>query len=102
MRFMPEQRDSSAQSNFGLAWLFLCLAFAAHVTDEALTGFLAVYNPTILAVPAQLPWFPMPTFQYRQLLIGLIIAHLVLSLLTPFAFRYSQWFPPLCFSSVRV
>ncbi|PYT53157.1 MAG: hypothetical protein DMG43_09725 [Acidobacteria bacterium] len=55
MRFMPEQRDSSAQPNFGRAWLFLCLAFAAHVTDEALTGFLAVYNPTILAVRAQLP-----------------------------------------------
>ncbi len=97
MRFMPEQRDSSAQPNFGLAWLFLCLAFAAHVTDEALTGFLSIYNPTVLAVRAQLSWFPMPTFEYRQWLIGLIIANLVLLLLTPFAFRNAQWLRPLAY-----
>ncbi len=95
MRFMLEQRDSSAQPNFGLAWFLLCLAFAAHVTDEALTGFLGVYNPTVLAVRAQLPWFPMPTFEYRQWLIVLIVANLICLLLTPFAFRNAQWLRPL-------
>ncbi len=97
MRFMPEQCDSSAQRNFGLAWFLLCLAFAAHVTDEALTGFLSIYNPTVLAVRAQLSWFPMPTFEFREWLIGLIIANLVLLPLTPFAFRNAQWLRPLAY-----
>jgi hypothetical protein len=42
------------------------IALAIHVTDEALTGFLAVYNPTVLALRAKLPFFPMPTFEFRE------------------------------------
>lgn len=97
MPFMSRLRDSSPQPNFGLAWLLLCIAFCAHVADEALTGFLNVYNPTVLAVRAQLSWFPMPTFEYREWLIGLIIANLVLLLLTPFAFRNAPWLRPLAY-----
>jgi hypothetical protein len=51
---MNSQPDPGHTGNFGLAWLFLCVAFCAHVADEALTGFLDVYNPTVLAVRAQL------------------------------------------------
>lgn len=72
--------------NFGCAWLFLCLAFVAHVADEALTHFLDIYNPTVLAVRASNPWFPMPTFEFREWLTGLIVANVILLLLTPFAF----------------
>ena len=84
-------------ANFGLAWLLLCLAFCAHVTDEALTGFLGVYNPTVIAVRARLSWFPMPTFEYREWLIGLIVANLVLLALTPFAYRNPRWLRPLAY-----
>jgi multisubunit Na+/H+ antiporter MnhE subunit len=67
------------------------------VADEALTGFLGIYNPTVLAVRARLPWFPMPTFEFREWLTGLITAIVVLLLLTPFAFRNARWLRPLAY-----
>ena len=43
----------------GFAWIALCFALALHVVDEALTGFLSVYNPTVLALRSRYAWFPM-------------------------------------------
>ena len=94
---MSWARESGGPANFGIAWLLLCLAFCAHVVDEALTGFLNVYNPTVLAVRAQAPWFPMPTYQFRAWLTGLIVANAILLLLTPFAFRNARWLRPLAY-----
>ena len=90
--------------HFGYAWLALCLAFLAHVADEALTGFLAVYNPTVLALRAQLPWFPMPTFTFGKWLAGLLAANFLLLLLTPYAFRNSRWLRPVAwfFSTIML
>ncbi|HEX7288215.1 MAG TPA: hypothetical protein VF532_18660 [Candidatus Angelobacter sp.] len=79
----------------GFAWLALCAALALHVTDEALTGFLSVYNPTIVAVRARYAWFPMPTFEFRNWLAGLILAVVVLFALSPFFFRNARWIRPL-------
>jgi len=67
------------------AWLALCGSLALHVFDEASTGFLSVYNPTVLAARQRFPWFPMPVFTYRVWLGGLILAVLLLLLLTPFS-----------------
>ena len=89
----PEQ-DSGGGRNFGIAWLLLCLVFCAHVADEALTGFLPVYNATVLAMRGQYKWFPMPTFEFREWLAGLVAANIVLLLLTPFAFRNAWWLRP--------
>src|SRR6267378_3455891 len=72
--------EPGGQGNFGLAWLLLCLAFCAHVADEALTGFLGVYNPTVLAMRSQYQWFPMPSFEFRDWLTMLIVANIVLLL----------------------
>src|SRR6266849_3239357 len=94
---MNSERESGGQGNFGIAWFLLCLAFCAHVADEALTGFLGVYNPTVLAVRARLSWFPMPTFEFGEWLTGLIVANVVLLLLTPFAFRNARWLRPLAY-----
>jgi len=88
---------SASPDNFGLAWLLLCLAFCAHVADEALTGFLNVYNPTVIAMRERLSWFPMPAFAYREWLIGLILANLILLALTPFAYRNSRALRPLAY-----
>src|ERR1700730_3671732 len=93
----PAATPASAHDNFGLAWVLLCLAFCAHVADEALTGFLGVYNPTVTAMRASLSWFPMPTFEYREWLIGLILANVVLLALTPFAFRNARGLRPLAY-----
>jgi hypothetical protein len=84
-------------ANFGLAWLLLCVAFCCHVADEASTGFLAVYNPTVIAMRAKFSWFPMPTFEYREWLVGLILANVILFALTPFAFRCARWLRPLAY-----
>ena len=54
-----------------------------HVADEALTGFLAFYNPLVLSLRARLGWWPMPTFAFAPWLAGLIVAIAVLALLTP-------------------
>jgi hypothetical protein len=93
----PASQASAWPDNFGLAWLLLCLAFCAHVADEALTGFLNVYNPTVIAIRERLSWFPMPTFAYREWLIGLILANLILLALTPFAYRNSRALRPLAY-----
>ena len=95
-------RVSASPGNFGLAWILLCLGFCAHVADEALTGFLDIYNPTVIAMRARLSWFPMPTFQYREWLIGLIIANVILLALTPLAYRNTRALRPLAYFFVGV
>jgi hypothetical protein len=65
-----------------------------HVTDEALTGFLSVYNPTVLALRAKLGFWPMPTFEFRDWLTGLILAVIVLLALSPVVFGGSRSIRP--------
>ena len=77
-----------SEPNFklGLAWITLCAAVALHVVDEALTGFLAIYNPTVLALRQSLGWWPMPTFEYEPWRNGLIFGIAILFLLSPLMF----------------
>jgi hypothetical protein len=49
--------------SFGWAWVLLSWALVLHVADEATSGFLRVYNPTVRALRAKLGWWPMPTFR---------------------------------------
>jgi hypothetical protein len=74
-------------SGFGSAWLALCVAFALHILDEATTGFLAVYNPTVTILRSRWNWFPMPTFEFREWLFILILSCGLLFCLTPVAAR---------------
>lgn len=82
-------------AGFARGWFALTVAFALHVTDEASTGFLRVYNPTVTAMRARWGWFPMPTFQFREWLIGLIVGVLFCLAMTPFAGRGVRWLRPL-------
>jgi hypothetical protein len=86
-----DDRRPSAILRFGRAWLALAAALAMHVTDEALTNFLAVYNPTVLAVRSRFPWIPLPTFSFRVWLAGLVAMIALLFLLSPVAFRGARW-----------
>ena len=81
--------DAEVPTNraLGRAWVLLCLGLCLHVFDEATTGFLAVYNPTVEALRSQLGWWPMPTFKFSDWLTGLIVACVVLLLLTGFVAR---------------
>lgn len=83
--------------DFGTAWLLLCFAFCLHVADEALTHFLDVYNPTVMAMRDWLGWWPMPTFQFREWLVGLVVANLILLALTPLAYRNTRALRPFAY-----
>jgi hypothetical protein len=72
------------------AWLWLVTALALHVIDEALTGFLDVYNPTVRALREGLGWFPMPEFRFDVWATGLAALVLGLALLTPLIDRGSR------------
>ncbi len=82
-------------SGFGRAWFALTIAFALHVLDEATTGFLNVYNPTVTAMRARFTWFPMPTFEFREWIVGLIAGVVLCFALTPLAERNARWLRPL-------
>ena len=90
-----EQERPQASSGFGLAWFALTVAFALHVLDEATTGFLGVYNPTVLAMRARWRWFPMPTFGFREWLVGLILGVVLCFALTQPAAHGARWLRPL-------
>jgi hypothetical protein len=53
------------------------------VIDEALIGFLDFYNPLVLGIRSQIPWFPMPTFTFGIWFAGLAVFVLVLAGLAP-------------------
>ncbi len=86
---------SPMPSSFAAPWLALTIAFALHVVDEAATGFLSIYNPTVLALRARWALFPMPTFEFREWLTGLIAGVAFCFSLTPFAARGARWLRPL-------
>jgi len=56
----------------------LCTALAIHVADEALTDFLAVYNPTVSAIRERYPSISPPTFTFETWLTLLIFVMVAL------------------------
>jgi len=73
----------------------LCACLALHVADEALTGFLAVYNPIVRSLRVRFPFLPLPTFTFGVWLAGLVLGVCVLLALSVFAFRGARWMVPL-------
>jgi hypothetical protein len=71
----------------------LCLAIALHVLDEAVNGFLTIYNPTV----RRWPWFPMPVFAFDDWLRGLIVAVAVMAAASLFVFRGYRWVRPIAY-----
>ncbi len=86
----------AAQRRLGLAWVLLCLVLAVHVADEALNGFLAIYNPTAEEIGRRVGLRP-PVFGFTEWLVGLIAAVVVLLALSPFAFQNRRWWRPLAY-----
>ncbi len=73
------------------AWVGLAVALALHVTDEALTGFLPVYNGIVGEIRANHSWVPLPTFTFPVWLAGLVLGILLLLALTPVVSRGARW-----------
>ena len=65
------------------AWLLMVSAIAIHVIDEALTGFLPFYNPTVHSLRHDLGFSFMPTFSFGVWLGGLIFVVIVGFAITP-------------------
>ena len=86
---------STAASHFGLAWVAQVVALGLHVTDEALTDFLTVYNPTVRILRARFPFLPLPTFTFGVWLGGLVAAVVLLLALSPAAFAGALWMRPV-------
>jgi hypothetical protein len=84
-------------ARFGRAWIGLCLCLALHVVDEAVNGFLGVYNPTVQAIRARLPFLLLPTFTFRIWLGLLITGICVLLALSVLAWRGRKWMGPLAY-----
>jgi hypothetical protein len=76
--------------SFGIAWVAFTLAVAMHVADEAAHDFLSVYNPTVRAIRARLPFLPVPTFSFAVWIGGLIAGIALLLLLSPLAFSGNE------------
>ena len=68
----------------------LCAALAVHVADEALTDFLAVYNPAVLSIRESYPWLLLPTFTFEVWLSLLIFAVVALAGASFFVWR-GRW-----------
>jgi hypothetical protein len=100
----PIQASTSSASvrRLGTAWISFCFALALHVIDEAVTGFLAIYNPTVIALRQEFRFWPMPKFEFREWLTGLIVLVILLFVLSPFMFRNARWVRPIAFFFVIV
>ena len=70
----------------GLAWLGLAAALALHVADEALTGFLPLYNSIVTGLRESFAFVPLPTFTFTVWLGGLVSAIIIMLLISPLVF----------------
>ena len=82
---------------WGFAWLGLVAALALHVTDEAVNGFLPLYNQVVKDARRSWPWFPMPTFTFEGWLTGLVTGILLLLALSPLVFAGHRWLRPIAY-----
>lgn len=71
-----------------MAWIALCGALAIHVADEALTDFLGVYNPAVLAMRER--GLSLPTFTFEIWLSLLIFAVVMLAASSCFVWK-GRW-----------
>ncbi len=82
---------------WGMAWVSLALAVALHVTDEALTGFLPLYNSVVQSLRESFSWIPLPTFSFPVWITGLTIGVLILLALSPLVFTGSRFLRPVSY-----
>jgi len=74
-----------------ISWACLAAALGLHVVDEAVNGFLPLYNSVIESWRETYGWVPFPTFTFAAWLGGLITLVMVLFALTPLVPRGYRW-----------
>jgi len=68
----------------------LCVALAVHVADEALTGFLEWYNPTVRAIREKYPLLLLPAFTF-EIWLSLLIFAVVMLIASSFFVWKGRW-----------
>jgi len=81
-----------------VAWWLLCAAIALHVADEATHNFLAVYNPSVIAMRQYAHWLPLPVFTFKLWSVGLALGIVLLFSLSPFLSRNARWIRPFAYA----
>jgi hypothetical protein len=84
-------------TQWGIAWVALTIAIALHVTDEAVTGFLPLYNSIVESLRDSYAWIPLPTFGFATWITGLTIGVLLLLGLSPLVFAGKRIFRPISY-----
>ena len=73
-----------------LAWVAMVSSLAFHVVDEALNDFLSFFNPLVENMRVRLEFFPMPTFEFKYWISGLICVVAIGYLAIPLVRRGAQ------------
>lgn len=84
-------------TQWGIAWVALAIAIALHVTDEAVSGFLPLYNSIAESLRDSYPWVLLPTFSFSIWLTGLIVGVVLLLGLSPLVFAGKRIFQPISY-----
>ena len=72
------KKTLTSNQRWGRGWLIQVAAIALHVIDEAVTGFLPVYNSAVTALRDAYSWAWLPTFSVTSWLTGLVLGIAVL------------------------
>jgi hypothetical protein len=80
------------------AWLLLCAVLATHIVDEALTGFLDLWNPTVSGIRQRTPWLVLPTFTFPVWIFLLALAVVGFLILSQWVRRGLNWTLPACYA----
>lgn len=75
----------------------LAIALGLHLIDEALTGFLPLYNSIVASLRETFAWVPLPTFSYSNWLAGLVAGIALLLGLSPLAFAGNPYLRPIAY-----
>jgi len=94
---MPRISIQNPTRRWGRAWVFLALALALHVLDEALTGFLPLYNSIVQSLRDSYAWVPLPMFSFPVWIGGLSLGVLILLSLSPLVFAGRNFLRPVSY-----
>jgi hypothetical protein len=84
------------------AWILLCAVLAVHIADEALTGFLDLYNPTVHGMHQRMHWLILPTFSFPVWISLLALAVIGLLILSRCVGRGLNWTVPASYAFAAV
>lgn len=79
--------DGRARVRWCVAWIVFAVVLGLHVADEALTGFLPLYNSFVDSLRARHPWVPLPTFAFSAWIGGLTVLVVILLGLAPLTLK---------------